>query len=133
MIMSESFSPIFPHLLPLHFKKALESPIPLAQEPLPAWADIYEFSVSKPWLRLHNKKLTFRFRSAGPARAQKKLFPERESSPGTAWIQRWDRSGYAAALSSGAAVASAAAVSSAAVLSAGVSVVAPVAAFHSAY
>lgn len=132
MIMSESFFPIFPHLLPLHFKKNFVSPIPLAQEPLPTWADIYEFSVSKPWLRLHNKKLTFRFRSAGPART-KKLFPERESSPGTAWIQRWDRSGYAAALSSGAAVASAAAVSSAAVLSAGVSVVAPVAAFHSAY
>ena len=91
MIMSESFSPIFPHLLPLHFKKNFVSPIPLAQEPLPTWADIYEFSVSKPWLRLHNEKLTFRFRSAGPARAQKKLFPERESSPGTAWIQRWDR------------------------------------------
>ena len=70
MIMSESFSPIFPHLLPLHFKKNFVSPIPLAQEPLPTWADIYEFSVSKPWLRLHNKKLTFRFRSAGPSRAQ---------------------------------------------------------------
>ena len=71
MIMSESFSPIFPHLLPLHFKKSLGSPIHLTQEPLLTWADIYEFSVSKPWPRLYNKKLTFRFRSAGPARAQK--------------------------------------------------------------
>lgn len=69
--MSESFSPIFPHLLPLHFKKSLGSPIHLTQEPLPTWADIYEFPVSKPWPRLYNKKLTFCFRSAGPARAQK--------------------------------------------------------------